>query len=1408
MQPRLPDISLPNVSGSQDQWSRPRRRPDISPPKFPTFGTQSSGNSQIDAYARIAAQEVFSQPSKRRGPMPDEAIKKIDPMQEDPNIWTKGFQTLGKGFNWIDENIAKPTAALGLAGFGGLTGGPDFTPLQHIDGEQERLQKTNSIVSQILNGSMSVGQAWDDLAEIQSERPFALQLGSEILFDPLNLIPGAVFAKPITGGLKAIRGGVRATRMLGDTATARVTELTQLPDPTTMLNAIHDPAVREKLSKVIGANHIVKFFNPNAVADMDDPAERFIALKMIYDETIDNATRLELGKLFDFSRKENPWQFNENMSLTNVFRKVIGGRASRIPARPDRLREVLPGLFQQAVEAQYRLQSPLDQQRVISAGRMPSRGEAFDLGKIADTAFFKEQAAYAGVDSRALRRYMELARIQVIRDLHQRPGEPLKLSEIREMLRNPAIQRSVYHILATPRGAGSETIQRAMDSAITAATKRETRRPVRESIYFNEVAQNPELFDLTPIQQQFLDESNDLLVKMKNYVISELGPDAVNNEVFKEVPGKYFPNLWKMFDDMGYLKETGDPVIFGGIKGYENSRLYDYATDAIDAGLRPYDMRQALETTVKGMYQQVAEAKLAQTVGVWNGTAAKRIKQGYRLDVEDIVKVETLEPAIKKKIVDFMSNDSNKWLAGMSEVSSAMRTMQSAFDLGAPLIHGLPVLLTNPAAWSKAVGVSLAAMFDESVMGRFVSEHLDSLQKLNMHNQLHGSGIDMIESIGRGGLIRRGLEKAAGRREMRTGLAEAGGIVRRSVRVAGKGGVAGTSAIERQFESFLVASKALLWESLEPMALSKLSKDAAKKGIVAGTDGFNKLQQEIMSDLASHVAKMTGTVSMANLGLRQNRRKLLSGLIMYAPRYRMAAYGLMADVVRGGLRGELARTRLSKMAMSGLMFYSFIAYKLGNEPQLNPAEPGFMEIKIGNEKIGIGSAWLSTVRLLTNVTEQVNDDPNSIYKLTNRDNALNRFMRGQVSPLSGLGIDLATGRNYIGEPMPENYISLGTATEMIGNYAAPFWLSSALEHPKPGWGASFDEYKNYLLEAGLGGVAEFAGLRANPSTFMSQAFDLADMETQAYLMESGKWKEGDDPIKYTQLTALQKARVRDRNPEIQALLDRHYIDRPGSSDIQERINHVHGERRLIGLEYKQALQDLSEKFLVTETDGSIIRGRAFRERVSDLGRIASLKHEALNDEYADVVDEIKKERDERNENTNLYDLAYQQYIEEVVLGDYERESGEFDYKKFVQADEEFNNTWVDNPEVLQYIESRRTDGMPPMIANLKFSQKIMRPYWNMGETILRRMNMNDLLPIWEQYQNARNIEQADLIARYPVLRQIASAVQKGRRLMREQNESVDAWLYKWEYTDTLAHYNNQALGEEAVERDFVGFPRW
>ena len=130
--------------------------------------------------------------------------------------------------------------------------------------------------------------------------------------------------------------------------------------------------------------------------------------------------------------------------------------------------------------------------------------------------------------------------------------------------------------------------------------------------------------------------------------------------------------------------------------------------------------------------------------------------------------------------------------------------------------------------------------------------------------------------------------------------------------------------VERQFESFLLASKVLLWESLEDTALTHAQKRVAKFGGDLATETHKALD-----DLASHVAKTTGTVSMANLGLRPSRRKVMAGFFMFAPRYRMASYGLMADIFNGGmfggaqttassLSGDLARKRLSGMLMAGL----------------------------------------------------------------------------------------------------------------------------------------------------------------------------------------------------------------------------------------------------------------------------------------------------------------------------------------------------------------------------------------------------------------------------------------------------------------------------------------------------------
>lgn len=126
---------------------------------------------------------------------------------------------------------------------------------------------------------------------------------------------------------------------------------------------------------------------------------------------------------------------------------------------------------------------------------------------------------------------------------------------------------------------------------------------------------------------------------------------------------------------------------------------------------------------------------------------------------------------------------------------------------------------------------------------------------------------------------------------------------------------------------------------------------------------------------------------MANLGLRPSRRKVMAGFFMFAPRYRMASYGLMADIFNGGmfggaqttassLSGDLARKRLSGMLMAGLFYHTYIARRMGQEPNIDPSSGDFLTVELhGGQNVGFGSVWVSTARFLAGVTDVSMDDP-------------------------------------------------------------------------------------------------------------------------------------------------------------------------------------------------------------------------------------------------------------------------------------------------------------------------------------------------------------------------------------------------------------------------------------------------
>ena len=1463
MQPRLPRLSLPTAEelGLMDQPSYPT---------FPSARSSSRGSGGAStSLGASAAHQFFQTPRPQTGPMKDEILASMEPRKDEPDEsdyglydWKKlpsifsPFAAIGRGIvgglNWYDENVGKPIGAIGAAS----PIGP-FSTLRTLPGEKERRDRTLGIVNSVVKGELSAGNAWDQLADIQRERPFAMQLATELVYDPLNLVGGQAIKAPGTAfklGAQGIRRIGGADSRLADVVDAAEPAITPgiktaeqgyqpapLPKLDDIIDRVYSPDHRTNkllnsdIAKYTGIKAVAGLFNPNAFFDGSDVAKLKLG-KDQYEEVggeLANTDTLRLSALINGQFVDEGFEaipYHPDFSTDLILKSDIGN----IPPSSVRLAQELPQLFKEAVEAKYYVPGDIPPGG-LPAGATP--GITFDLGRVADSEVFISAAARIGITPAALRSYMETARRQVVRELAKQGNlgvqtERLTNVRVRELLKDAELQKRVHTLLSNPGAVGSPIIRNAIDESINRAVKREARMKPRP-VYFNEIMQNPELYNLTPGQLRTVNEVNNVFAGYRNLLLDTLkaipGADITNiDDVLKPVKGNYFPNIWKMYDDIGYLKETGDASIFNQAKGYENSRLYDYATDALNAGLRPIDPIQAMNITLRGMYQHIGEALLAPIIGAWSPVAMKRIKEGIRIDTDDLIKSFKTDPATKKAIRDMLKPESNnalkKFIDSSSSISIAMRTMQSAFDFGAPLIHGLPVLLSNPVLWSKSVKNAFTAMRDETVIQRLVAEHTETIQKLNSHNMLHGGASDLIE-----GLYKQGaLGRYASRRRMKgttrgTEVLEPETGLQRVRRGTAKQALGKVEGIQRQFEAFLLSSKIGLWESMEGMIPKYVNKQARKKGILEGTPAYTRLQREAEEILAGHIAKMTGTVSMANLGISPSRRKILTGFVMYAPRYRMATLGLMADVFRGGMKSELAITRLSKMMMAGTYYYSLTAYKLNQEPQLNPFEPGFMSLKVGNTNVGIGSAYMSVLNFLTQVMSAAIPMDNDKYNGESYWKSLDertldglgaglKHIRSQLAPLTGTGLDIFSGRNYSGEPLPENYVQ--RAATVLGDGILPFYASGLWEHPKGTWSGLFTgDFDTSVTSIGSGLAASFFGLRDHPMQSYAKAMDLAKIEVQKLAEESG-WQEGDEPWEYHDLTKAQKNIIRSRNPRIDELLKEHNDSisiKPMTSDEEEERTEVYSAWDTLSRMKKNQLESMKviDEFgneqdafqminqEIRDTDGELIfySGENYRDQVNQIFSDMRVRYDDINEKYPLGIDKINSDMETkiRNGRINDFDAIYHKYINDVVGQNYDRANGEFNYKQQKINEEQFINSLPPNQkdELWSYIMARKLQGFNPVLENLKVGQRIMEPYWSIGDKILETLNLGaDYGDKLERYRNAPRFEQDIMAQQDPSLKTIISAITKARQNIRRQSASIDAWLVRWGYTEKPLNFDN------------------
>ena len=698
---------------------------------------------------------------------------------------------------------------------------------------------------------------------------------------------------------------------------------------------------------------------------------------------------------------------------------------------------------------------------------------------------------------------------------------------------------------------------------------------------------------------------------------------------------------------------------------------------------------------------------------------------------EDILRLQKLMAPRAKGTLD-----------AMQSVSSAVRTAQAGLDGGVGAIHLLPLMLTKPNLWMKSMGVSLQAAKSPLSMARFIDDHFDTVQKLMQRNQFHGGGSEYVEAIRRGGLLRSGAEKIPGK--------------------AGEAVVRGLEGFEAQFNGALVAAKVYLWEAMEPLALRQ------------GTP-------EALDQLASHIAKLTGTISMANMGITPTTRKVLGSMLLFAPRYRMAIYGLMTDVFRGGLKGELARESLGKMMYGGLLMYSVMASRTGQEMNLDPRSGKFLTLKMGDSNIGFGSAFVSLARFGAGFLEQSFNDPVAIAKVWDKDSTVTRFIRGQMAPGASIGWDIVTGKNFMGDP------TTGSFPDFLSNVVAenllPFWLSGFADYPRAGWASA---------------PAEFGGARAYPVSLWERANADADVVA---MQKHGR------RFKHLRRRLEQQIILRD-NPDIQKKFDENNTlwDSRVTDALSVEARRVTGTRVN---EYRGEIDGFIETVYQPSIDTAAadfergkITGKQAREILKSHGLVLGAFFDSLGRSkeedgkgFGDVIEALDNLG--VSPDAHVEDIAYFEYLAKVIHGDFEvvdpitgEETGEYDFKARQEQEDRILEKY--GPVIWSYIQERRTVSkeIPPVFQELNMGRELLQTYWDVGRTILEALERQDLLPRWNEWQRSNSAQQTLLAVEYPLLRQVATGSTRARQQFREGHQDVDAWLFRWGYSGNLRHPDN------------------
>ena len=545
---------------------------------------------------------------------------------------------------------------------------------------------------------------------------------------------------------------------------------------------------------------------------------------------------------------------------------------------------------------------------------------------------------------------------------------------------------------------------------------------------------------------------------------------------------------------------------------------------------------------------------------------------------------------------------------------------------------------------------------------------------------------------------------------------------------------------------------------------------------------------------------MTGFVDMGAAGISEQQQSIERAFVFFAPRYTRSVLAVLGDSFKGDLTAVQAQKTIAALAAVPPLMHWTAATALGQEPKLDPRpvnEGGngaeFMTVDIGGHNIGMGTMWTQLARLIADVGTRDWSDPGLAFDPNVRNNPLFRFWRNRVPPNYNMARTLFFGKTYLGEPLE----GVGErAQELAGNFT-PFWLDTAMIEGGP------LHTGNYFA-----GAAELIGGRTFPVSLWEQM-----------RMEKAKAAQQEYGLEWVELNRLQQEGI---------INDGRY---PAIGDLQDRINEEmplasaarDGDLGAITDVYF-AIKDGADaqwrddiRSLELALDRGEIDAPGYREasKIANMHRRGAIRMQ--EEEVFDAVKEALSANARRRDGRVLpaEDIAYFEYLQDVIFAS-DTETGETDYELRDALEAKFRQKW--GGETMAYIGERYRSSLetrdftyPMMLEELHHGRDQFFPRY-FGEStaaVAARMpNSAHVAELFQAYASADSTRRAELIEENPQLAEAVRIRRNVRRLMREQNRDLDVFLYRWGYTQTLVHPENQYVGakEELRRERMIGPP--